>query len=100
MPAYRPKAVAAFKASLFNAGWAIKREYTMRLATLINDTPDRQLVVVSPDASHYAVSPVTTLQAAMENWASVAESLAAIGDFPEMLDVVKLVAPSPCLAMA
>lgn len=67
----------------------------MRLATLKNGTPDGQLVVVSPDGSHYADAPVATLQAALEQWDAVAPQLAAISTFPLALDAAKLSAPLP-----
>jgi len=67
----------------------------MKLATLNNGTPDGQLLVVSPDASHYAIAPVQNLQQALENWASVEPQLRAISEFPEKLDIARLAAPMP-----
>ena len=57
----------------------------MRLATLNNGTPDGQLVVVSPDGKRCAPAPVATLQAALENWNTVAPQLAAISSFDQPL---------------
>ncbi|EIZ77460.1 fumarylacetoacetate (FAA) hydrolase [Novosphingobium sp. Rr 2-17] len=67
----------------------------MRLATLDDGTPDGRLVVVSPDASSYAVAPVATLQQAMESWSAVEAELAAVTTFPETLDPALLRAPMP-----
>ena len=38
----------------------------MRLATVIDGTPDGRLVVVSADGAHCAPAPVKTLQEALE----------------------------------
>lgn len=65
----------------------------MRLATLKNGTPDGQLVVVSPDGTACAAAPVSTLQAALENWDAVAPQLASIADFDQPLPDVT--APLP-----
>lgn len=67
----------------------------MRLASLRSGSPDGQLILVSPDDTHYAPAPVATLQAALERWDEVAPALAAIGRFPETLDSAKLAAPMP-----
>lgn len=67
----------------------------MRLATIRTGTPDGQLVIVSPDGTHYAKAPVPTLQAAMEDWDRVAPMLARIDDFAETLDPANLAAPLP-----
>lgn len=67
----------------------------MRLATLDNGTKDGRLIVVSPDATHYALAPVETLQAALEDWDRAAPALAAIASFPEQLDLARLLAPLP-----
>jgi len=67
----------------------------MRLATLENGTKDGRLIVVSPTATHYALAPVETLQAALEDWDAAAPALAAITDFPETLDLRRLLAPLP-----
>ena len=67
----------------------------MRLATLNDGTPDGRLVVISPDAAHYALAPVATLQAAMEQWDAVVPALCAISAFREPLDASKLCAPLP-----
>lgn len=67
----------------------------MRLATLDNGTKDGRLIVVSPSATHYALAPVETMQAALEDWAVTAPVLAAIDSFPETLDVTRLLAPLP-----
>ncbi|MFM2372729.1 MAG: hypothetical protein RIS85_2451, partial [Pseudomonadota bacterium] len=67
----------------------------MRLATLRDGTKDGQLVAVSPDGAHYALAPVQTLQEALERWTEVVAELAAISDFPEMLDTTQLAAPLP-----
>jgi fumarylacetoacetate (FAA) hydrolase len=67
----------------------------MRLATLSNGTPDGQLVVISPDGRRFVGAPVATLQAALETWANIAPKLAAIAEFPDLLDPCKIVAPLP-----
>lgn len=67
----------------------------MRLATLIDGTPDGTLVVVSPDASSCANAPVKTLQEALENWDSVEPQLRAISEFPDRLDMTQVTAPLP-----
>ncbi len=67
----------------------------MRLATLKNGTADGQLIVISPEGTHYAGAPVSTLQAAMEAWDAVAPQLAAITAFPHALDGAALAAPLP-----
>jgi fumarylacetoacetate (FAA) hydrolase len=67
----------------------------MRLATLNDGTKDGRLIVMAPDSAHYALAEVPTLQAALENWAHVASRLAAITDFPEALDITRLLAPLP-----
>lgn len=67
----------------------------MRLATLRDGSPDGRLVVVSPDATRFAAAPVATLQAALEDWARWAPGLAAVRDFPEVLDPSRLAAPLP-----
>jgi fumarylacetoacetate (FAA) hydrolase len=52
----------------------------MKLATLHDGTPDGALVVVSADTSHYlsAGGSAATLQAALEQWPSVAPRLATL----------------------
>jgi fumarylacetoacetate (FAA) hydrolase len=67
----------------------------MRLATLKTGAPDGRLIVVSPDATHYAEAPVPTLQAALERWTEVKDTLAVISEFPHPLDVRALAAPLP-----
>ncbi|MFV0644350.1 MAG: fumarylacetoacetate hydrolase family protein [Sphingomonadaceae bacterium] len=67
----------------------------MRLASLNNGTPDGQLVIISPDGTHYAPAPVPTLQHLMENWEANAPALAAVTDFPVPLDTAQLAAPMP-----
>ena len=63
----------------------------MRLATLDDGSRDGRLIVVADDAAHYALAPVPTLQAALEDWAA----LTAITEFPEPLDPARLRAPLP-----
>lgn len=65
----------------------------MRLATVKNDTPDGQLVIVSPDGLACAVAPVGTLQQALENWDAVASKVAAVSVFDQSLNDVT--APLP-----
>lgn len=67
----------------------------MKLATLIDGTPDGRLVVVSSDASHCAQAPVKTLQEALENWETVEPQLRAIDSFPDALDMARVTAPLP-----
>jgi fumarylacetoacetate (FAA) hydrolase len=67
----------------------------MKLATLKNGTPDGQLVVVSPDGSHYAAAPFATMQAAIENWGEGEARLRAVADFPNLLSEDQLAAPLP-----
>lgn len=67
----------------------------MRLATLRDGSPDGRLVVVSPDGTRFAAAPAATLQAALEDWARWAPGLAAVRDFPEVLDPSRLAAPLP-----
>jgi len=67
----------------------------MRLATLNDGTRDGRLIAVAPDGAHYALAPVATLQAALENWDEVAPQLAAIDTFPETLEPQALLAPLP-----
>lgn len=67
----------------------------MRLATLIDGTPDGKLVVVSQDASSCAVAPVKTLQEALEKWDRVEPQLRAISEFPDKLDMTQVTAPLP-----
>lgn len=67
----------------------------MRLATLIDGTPDGRLVVVSPDGTHCAAAPVKTLQEALEQWGSVEPQLRAISAFPDALDMAQVTAPLP-----
>jgi len=65
------------------------------LATLPDGTPDGRLIVVSPSHDRFANAPVTTLQAAIEQWDAVAPRLAQIVDFPQELDTRQLAAPLP-----
>ena len=67
----------------------------MRLATLRSDTPDGQLVVVSPDGKTCAPAPVATLQNALERWADIVPQIAAIDSFPQPLDHGRIAAPLP-----
>jgi fumarylacetoacetate (FAA) hydrolase len=67
----------------------------MRLATLKNGAKDGQLVVVSPDSASYAVAPVATLQAAVEDWDAASAALSAITEFPLALDLTQIAAPLP-----
>jgi fumarylacetoacetate (FAA) hydrolase len=67
----------------------------MRLATLNNGTADGQLIVISPDATHFAEARIASMQQAMEGGDTVFSSLAAISNFPHSLDVTKLMAPLP-----
>ncbi len=67
----------------------------MRLATVNDGTRDGRLVVVSPDGASCAPAPVKTLQEALENWDAVAPQLAAIGAYPEALDMAQVMAPLP-----
>jgi fumarylacetoacetate (FAA) hydrolase len=70
-------------------------EDEMRLATLDDGTPDGRLIVVSPDGGSFAYADVPTLQQALESWPEVAPRLAGIGQFPEPLDLSRLLAPLP-----
>jgi len=67
----------------------------MRLATLMDGTPDGRLVVVSPDGASCASAPVANLQQALENWSEFEPQLRAISDFPEALDMSQVMAPLP-----
>jgi len=67
----------------------------MRLATLDNGTRDGRLVVISPDGTSYAEAPVATMQDALDNWDAASPQLRAIEDFPEQLELEKLLAPLP-----
>lgn len=67
----------------------------MKLATLKDGTPDGRLVCLSPDGTHCALAPVTTLQAALEDWAHWAPRLAALKTFPDKLATDRLAAPLP-----
>lgn len=67
----------------------------MKLATLANESPDGQLVIVAPDGSAYAEAPVPSLQAAMERWEERVGELAAVASFPLALDPRQLLAPLP-----
>lgn len=67
----------------------------MRLATLDNNTPDGQLIIISPDGDHYAQAPMATLQQALERWDSAEAALRAVGDFPHPLEPARLLAPLP-----
>lgn len=67
----------------------------MRLATLRDGTPDGRLVMVSPDGQLCAPAPVTTLQQALEQWATIAPQLEAISRFPDQLDPARIAAPLP-----
>jgi len=67
----------------------------MRLASLNDGTKDGRLIVVAPHGDHYALAPVATLQAALEDWTTWAPRLAAINSFALPLDVGDLLAPLP-----
>jgi fumarylacetoacetate (FAA) hydrolase len=67
----------------------------MRLATLIDGTPDGRLVVVSPDGASCAPAPVRTLQQALEQWDVAEPQLRAITAFPDPLDMARVTAPLP-----
>lgn len=62
-------------------GHTIERMCPMKLATLRNGRPDGQLVIVSADGTRCVsagrVAP--TLQAALDDWATLAPALAALG---------------------
>ena len=65
----------------------------MRLATLAKGGRDGTLVVVAPDETGCALTPVATLQEALENWGEVAPQLAKIATFD--LPVEGITAPLP-----
>ena len=67
----------------------------MKLATLRNGTADGKLIVVSPDGSHYAEAPFSTMQAALENWQTAEPVLRAIAEFPHALPLSDVAAPLP-----
>ncbi|EQB12853.1 fumarylacetoacetate hydrolase family protein [Sphingobium lactosutens] len=67
----------------------------MRLATLDDGRPDGRLIVVSNDGLCYAPAPVDSLQEALGAWRDVAPLLEAVQDFPDTLDVRRLMAPLP-----
>lgn len=67
----------------------------MILATIREDTPDGQLVLVSPDHTRFSPAPVKTLQQALERWDELAPALAAMNHFPNALEKGRLAAPLP-----
>ncbi|HSG57563.1 MAG TPA: fumarylacetoacetate hydrolase family protein [Paracoccaceae bacterium] len=67
----------------------------MILATLDNGTPDGRLVIVSPDRTHYALAPVATMQAALDDWQAIEPVLQAVSQFPAPLDPASVAAPLP-----
>ena len=67
----------------------------MRLVTLKNGQADGSLAILAPDGLSYADAPVPTLQQALEYWSYWAPQLAAIRDFPQVLDPTRLAAPLP-----
>ncbi len=67
----------------------------MRLATLRDGTPDGRLILVAPDAKHYAFAPIATLQQAIEQWGRILPTLENVADYPEPLDPATLHAPLP-----
>ncbi len=67
----------------------------MKLATLRDGSPDGKLILVSPDGASYAEAPITTLQAALEDWDAFCAQLASLTDYPETLDPGQLGAPLP-----
>lgn len=72
----------------------------MRLATLRNGTPDGQLIVVSADGDRCLPAPVSSLLAAIADWAQSEPALRAVAarldqGEGEALDVAGLAAPLP-----
>lgn len=73
----------------------------MKLASIDNGTPDGALAVVSADGSrHLLVVPAATLQAAIENWATVESELRALAGRlergeGESTQAVRFAAPLP-----
>lgn len=67
----------------------------MILATLDDGTPDGRLVVVSPDRRSFAYAPLPSLRLAIESWDAAAADLAAVDEFPALLDSASLAAPLP-----
>jgi len=67
----------------------------MILATIRDDTPDGQLVIVSPDRAHFSPAPVKTLQQALEQWNELAPLFCAANEFSEELFEGELAAPMP-----
>lgn len=67
----------------------------MRLATLNDGSRDGRLILVSPDAKHYADAPAPTLQDAIERWEEIAPRLSAVDAFPNPLNAGMLMAPLP-----
>ncbi|QNE07331.1 fumarylacetoacetate hydrolase family protein [Croceicoccus marinus] len=67
----------------------------MILATIKDGTRDGRLVAVSPDRKRYAPLSAGTLQHAIENWSETAAEVAALADFPEVIDAALLSAPLP-----
>ena len=74
----------------------------MRLATLSNETPDGELVIVSRDAQRCIVTTpiVGTLQQAVEHWSTVERQLHSLVELLEqgdgaLLDNDRLLAPLP-----
>lgn len=67
----------------------------MRLATRKDGSKDGRLILLSTDGGQYADAPVATLQAAMEQWDTLFPLLAAVTDFPHLLDPAALAAPLP-----
>lgn len=73
----------------------------MKLATLRDGTPDGRLIVLTHDGGRFALPPVLTMQAALEDWANVEPQLrllasdagASAGAQP--LDTAALLAPLP-----
>lgn len=67
----------------------------MRLASLDDGSRDGRLVVVAPEEERFAYAPLLTLQQALDAWSDAAPVLAAVKDFPEKLDISRLLAPLP-----
>ncbi len=70
-------------------------ENYMRLATFNDGSRDGRLIIISADQGHYAEAPYATMQSLLENWNDGAAIIAAITDFPHVLDIGKLTAPLP-----
>ena len=67
----------------------------MILATLKDGTRDGRLIVVSAKRDRYSFAPVPSLREALERWNVVADELASVSEFPELLDPSMLSSPLP-----